>query len=232
MNSPEGCPGKPSLTHRPLQRSSSHLKSGPSPFTSQSTKHSPERRTHGHTLIHPNVNCLHHDFWLQDFCCGSSLAPRGCNVRSVQARNGDKSESNFTTSLAWMEAKDMCNPEALQQQSSTCIGKMLEVLRNYDAYVEKISKFESCSQFANKVKPALINFHRDVSICVRSRAGMEHHEESDASLDDSQSLHPWQEPLLCHYTLDRLFSFSILSARVFAVGDPAHHSEGSAQKCM
>uniref|UniRef100_A0A3B5B127 Uncharacterized protein n=1 Tax=Stegastes partitus TaxID=144197 RepID=A0A3B5B127_9TELE len=42
----------------------------------------------------------------------------------------------------------------------------------------------------------------------------------------------WEEAPLCHYTMDRLFSFSIFTARVFAVGDPTRHNEGSAQKCM
>uniref|UniRef100_A0A3Q2XN73 Uncharacterized protein n=1 Tax=Hippocampus comes TaxID=109280 RepID=A0A3Q2XN73_HIPCM len=42
----------------------------------------------------------------------------------------------------------------------------------------------------------------------------------------------WKEDLLCQYILDRLFSFSILTARVFAVGHPAHHSQGGAHKCM
>lgn len=41
----------------------------------------------------------------------------------------------------------------------------------------------------------------------------------------------WQEALLCRYTMDRLFSFSILVARVFAVGDPAHHAKSSVQNC-
>uniref|UniRef100_A0A8C5C4C5 Uncharacterized protein n=1 Tax=Gadus morhua TaxID=8049 RepID=A0A8C5C4C5_GADMO len=36
----------------------------------------------------------------------------------------------------------------------------------------------------------------------------------------------------CHYVMERLFSFSILAARVFALGDPAQHSQGSAGQCM
>uniref|UniRef100_A0A3Q1JU52 Uncharacterized protein n=1 Tax=Anabas testudineus TaxID=64144 RepID=A0A3Q1JU52_ANATE len=51
-------------------------------------------------------------------------------------------------------------------------------------------------------------------------------------LEEIQAIPFWQESLLCHYTMDRLFSFSILTARVFAVGDPSGHTEGSAQRCM
>lgn len=54
----------------------------------------------------------------------------------------------------------------------------------------------------------------------------------DASNDTTEHIPRWQEKLLCHYTLDRLFSFSILTARVFAVGDPAGHAVGPTQKCM
>lgn len=42
----------------------------------------------------------------------------------------------------------------------------------------------------------------------------------------------WQKGLLCRYVLDRLFSFSILTARVFAVGDPAGHSVTLNQICV
>ncbi|MEQ2160359.1 hypothetical protein GOODEAATRI_032895, partial [Goodea atripinnis] len=55
--------------------------------------------------------------------------------------------------------------------------------------------------------------------------------EPSVTNKEAQPVEQWKEPLLCRYTLDRLFSFSILTARVFAVGDPAHHSEGSSQKC-
>uniref|UniRef100_A0A3P9H967 Uncharacterized protein n=1 Tax=Oryzias latipes TaxID=8090 RepID=A0A3P9H967_ORYLA len=55
---------------------------------------------------------------------------------------------------------------------------------------------------------------------------------SVSSEEDTQPIEHWKEPLLCHYTLDRLFSFSILTARVFAAGDPAQHTASSAQKCM
>ncbi|KAM6982004.1 uncharacterized protein LKV04_012700 [Tautogolabrus adspersus] len=172
----------------------------------------------------------------QDACAdvrNSSLAlNHQAKMVSIEARNGDRSESNFTTNLAWMEAKDMCDPETLKQKSSTCVGKMLDVLRSYNSYVEMISGFQCCSQFANKVKPALHNLLRDMSRCVNSRTGMNQQKETHISAEDTQPLLEWHEAPLCHYTLDRLFSFSIISARVFAVGDPAHHSDGSAQKCM
>ncbi|XP_060914450.1 uncharacterized protein LOC132990297 [Labrus mixtus] len=173
---------------------------------------------------------------LQDACAAvrrSSLElNRQARIVSIEARNGDKSESNFTTTLAWLEAKDMCDPEALKQKSSTCVGKILDVLRSYNSYVEMIAGFPSCSQFANKVKPALHNLLRDMSRCVNSRTGMNQQEETPISTEDTQPPHYWHDATFCHYTLDRLFSFSIVSARVFASGDPARHSDGSAQTCM
>lgn len=46
------------------------------------------------------------------------------------------------------------------------------------------------------------------------------------------TIREWEKPYLCHYILDRLFSFSIFTARVLSVGDPAHHTDGTTQKCM
>uniref|UniRef100_A0A4W6FAR0 Uncharacterized protein n=1 Tax=Lates calcarifer TaxID=8187 RepID=A0A4W6FAR0_LATCA len=96
---------------------------------------------------------------------------------------------------------------------------ILSVLTGYISAVERVSGFQSCSAFASKVKPVMQKLHKDMSKCSISK------EETEPILD-------WQEALLCHYTMDRLFSFSILTARVFAVGDPTHHAEGSAQTCL
>uniref|UniRef100_A0A3B4XML4 Uncharacterized protein n=1 Tax=Seriola lalandi dorsalis TaxID=1841481 RepID=A0A3B4XML4_SERLL len=81
---------------------------------------------------------------------------------------------------------------------------ILLVLESYLSAVNDVAEFNSCSVFASEVKP---------------------------SSESSGSSARWKEALLCQYTMDRLFSFSILTARVFAVGDPAHHAEGSAQIC-
>lgn len=35
----------------------------------------------------------------------------------LQARNGSKDVIDFSTSLVWMEAKDMCDPETLKNNS-------------------------------------------------------------------------------------------------------------------
>ncbi|KAK2851795.1 hypothetical protein Q5P01_008071 [Channa striata] len=150
---------------------------------------------------------------------------------SVQARNGSQRVIDFSTSLAWMEAKDMCDPGTLKQDSASCIGKILDVLKSYSAAIERIAEFPVCSNYATKVKPVMLKLQRDMNACVKSRGGTHRQEASQLSNEVPQSIYRWQEPLLCHYTLDRLFSFSIFTARVFAVGDPAGHTEGSAQRC-
>ncbi|MEQ2199096.1 hypothetical protein XENOCAPTIV_024625, partial [Xenoophorus captivus] len=111
-----------------------------------------------------------------------------------------------------------------------CVEKIFGVLMSYSSAVERISSFESCSEFTGALKPALKKLHRDMSKCVRSLGGKQEKEPSVTN-KEAQPVEQWKEPLLCRYTLDRLFSFSILTARVFAVGDPAHHSEGSSHKC-
>uniref|UniRef100_A0A8D3CC54 Uncharacterized protein n=1 Tax=Scophthalmus maximus TaxID=52904 RepID=A0A8D3CC54_SCOMX len=86
---------------------------------------------------------------------------------------------------------------------------MLGVLTSYNALVERVSGFESlaCKEFAN------------VS-------------EEETPVTPRWQVTPHWQDLQCNYTRNRLFSFSILTARVFAVGDPAHHAESSAQKCV
>uniref|UniRef100_A0A3B5RBI6 Uncharacterized protein n=2 Tax=Xiphophorus TaxID=8082 RepID=A0A3B5RBI6_XIPMA len=99
-----------------------------------------------------------------------------------------------------------------------CVEKIFGVLTSYASAVERISAFESCSEFTSTVNPALKKLHRDMGKCVRSKA-------------EHQPVEHWKEAYVCQYTLERLFSFSILTARVFAAGDPAQHSEGSAHRC-
>uniref|UniRef100_A0A3Q2CRQ7 Uncharacterized protein n=1 Tax=Cyprinodon variegatus TaxID=28743 RepID=A0A3Q2CRQ7_CYPVA len=85
---------------------------------------------------------------------------------------------------------------------------LLSVLTSYHYTVERISAFEGCSKVKTTLKP-------------------EHH----VKREEPQPVDQWLQDSMCSYTLERLFSFSILTARVFAVGDPARHSVGLAQKC-
>ncbi|KAM3618073.1 uncharacterized protein V6R79_014917 [Siganus canaliculatus] len=148
---------------------------------------------------------------------------------SMEARSGSKVVTNFPSKLSWMEAKDMCDPQALKDKSAPCTEKMLSVLTSYNTAVERVSGFQSCSKFVSEVKPAMQKLHQDMTKCVKSRNGRT--QQMGVSNEEAEPVARWQEDLLCHYTLDRLFSFSILTARVFAVGDPAHHTDGSAPKC-
>uniref|UniRef100_A0A3B5KQ17 Uncharacterized protein n=1 Tax=Takifugu rubripes TaxID=31033 RepID=A0A3B5KQ17_TAKRU len=53
----------------------------------------------------------------------------------------------------------------------------------------------------------------------------------DPQVTTGQTISSWEQEGLCLYTLNRLHSFSILTARIFAVGNPAHHMDDSPQKC-
>uniref|UniRef100_A0A3B4F0K1 Uncharacterized protein n=2 Tax=Haplochromini TaxID=319058 RepID=A0A3B4F0K1_9CICH len=83
---------------------------------------------------------------------------------------------------------------------------IIKVLDRYRSLVRRISEFERCSEFASQVVP-------DLAV-------------------GEVTIPEWEKPYLCHYILDRLFSFSIFTARVLSVGDPAHHTDGTTQKCM
>ncbi|KAL6119523.1 uncharacterized protein ACO6RY_04075 [Pungitius sinensis] len=151
---------------------------------------------------------------------------------SEEARNGSKDIGDFSTPLLWIEAQDMCGPENLKQEPATCLEKMLNALGSYISEVERVAGFPSCARFVRKVKPFMQKLHKDMHKCVNTKLGRNHLRESHSSKEETEPTAAWEEDLRCYYTLDRLFSFSILSARVFAVGDPAHHTHSSAQNCM
>uniref|UniRef100_A0A672IUY7 Uncharacterized protein n=1 Tax=Salarias fasciatus TaxID=181472 RepID=A0A672IUY7_SALFA len=127
----------------------------------------------------------------------------------MQEHRGSKDFGEFNTSLVWMEAKDTCDPDSLKNKSLPCLGKMLSVLSRYISEVERVSSFQSCMAFGSEAKP-----------------------ESHTSEEESKPIANWEKEPLCHYIMDRLFSFSILVARVFAVGDPTLHSSSATKSCL
>ncbi|KAK1899056.1 Interleukin-23 subunit alpha, partial [Dissostichus eleginoides] len=121
-----------------------------------------------------------------------------------EARNGSNNIDDFTSDLAWIETKDLCDPESLKHNPKTCLEKLLHVSSSYRSAVKRVSEFEKCSKFASKLQPAMLKLQRDMRRCQPS--------------DWLEAVGRWEEASLCRFTLDRLFSFSILTARVFAVG--------------
>uniref|UniRef100_A0A3P9MVB8 Pectinesterase inhibitor domain-containing protein n=1 Tax=Poecilia reticulata TaxID=8081 RepID=A0A3P9MVB8_POERE len=169
-----------------------------------------------------------------DACAEVRMSSQDLNqyarTASAKARNGSTDFARYSNSIAWLESNDMCDPASLKQMSTACVEKILGVLTSYASAVERISAFESCSEFTSTVNPALKKLHRDMGKCVRSLGGKlekEHHGKKA----EHHPVEHWKEAFVCQYTLERLFSFSILTARVFAAGDPAQHSEGSSHRC-
>ncbi|TKS76689.1 hypothetical protein D9C73_010779 [Collichthys lucidus] len=151
----------------------------------------------------------------------SSLAlNRVARIVSMEAQTISKYTADINSEVEWMKSTDMCDPKSLKEESARCIVKMFNVLTRYRSEVEKVSRFEICS-VANKVKPALSKMLDDMNRCVK-------HPEAIIT-EDTRTVERNEQPLLCRYTLERLFSFSILTARVFALGDPALHTESSTQ---
>lgn len=48
------------------------------------------------------------------------------------------------------------------------------MLTSYSSAVERLGRFQSCSEFASKVKPAIQKLHKDMGTCVRLRGEMNH----------------------------------------------------------
>uniref|UniRef100_A0A3P8X5V2 Uncharacterized protein n=1 Tax=Cynoglossus semilaevis TaxID=244447 RepID=A0A3P8X5V2_CYNSE len=88
---------------------------------------------------------------------------------------------------------------------------MLRVLGSYRAEVAWLAEFKSC-----------------LSVKLNSSFYF----QQDSSINRARTTKAWEAELLCHYTMQRLYSFSIFTARVFAMGDPANHgSSESATLC-
>uniref|UniRef100_A0A3B3CS03 Interleukin-12 subunit alpha n=1 Tax=Oryzias melastigma TaxID=30732 RepID=A0A3B3CS03_ORYME len=153
-------------------------------------------------------------------------------IASEEVKKGSTDQANFSSKLAFMQASDMCDPESLKHKSMPCVGKIFSTLKSYSSAVKRISGFQSCMKSTEKVEMALQKLSIDMRQCVESLGGLNHNLNSIISEGDTEPIEHWKEPLLCSYTLDRLFSFSIFTARVFAAGDPAHHTTSSPQKCM
>lgn len=136
--------------------------------------------------------------------------------------------------------------------SQTCLSKILSVSRTYSSALQMLSSFESCAAFAKKLLPALTQLQGDMAnMCVklddRSEVSQikallrkQHVRHADFNISFSflalqvssyENVAWWRQEPLCIHTLERLYSFSTLTARVFAVGNPAHHTAGPAHNC-
>ncbi|KAJ3586048.1 hypothetical protein NHX12_012449 [Muraenolepis orangiensis] len=117
-----------------------------------------------------------------------------------------------------------------------CIMKMSAVLRSYHSEVEKVGKLPDCAKLT-ELQQAMHKFYTDMRKCATATRQLHipefvvtatHHGGEDYGVEDNM----WHATDLCNYTVERVFSFSILAARVFASGDPAKHGHGSAAQCV
>ncbi|KAK7884407.1 hypothetical protein WMY93_027530 [Mugilogobius chulae] len=153
--------------------------------------------------------------------CRKTLRESPALKRGLKANKALKGFKPFSKPFDWMEAKDQCDPGTLRLTPEPCIKKMLDVLSSYKSFVSFLAELKSCP-VAAEVVPVLRQLHKDMSSCVRSRT--EYHPHHKVDHINFKSTEFWKEGLLCDYTMERLFSFSILTARVFSVGDPVNHA--------
>ncbi|KAJ8016854.1 hypothetical protein DPEC_G00011670 [Dallia pectoralis] len=110
-----------------------------------------------------------------------------------------------------VEASDKCDPTNLRVDSMPCFRKMVSALKNYRTVFGTISQFKkNCKNVGTTVSNVVTEL-------------LIHMKESSPE-ENWSTVHSWEEAGLCHDSLEKLFSFSILMARVFAPGDPAKHT--------
>uniref|UniRef100_A0A3P8ZF41 Uncharacterized protein n=1 Tax=Esox lucius TaxID=8010 RepID=A0A3P8ZF41_ESOLU len=112
-----------------------------------------------------------------------------------------------------VEARDKCDPTNLRLDSMPCFRKMVSALKNYRTVFGTISQFKkNCKKVGKTVNKVVKELLIDMK------------DSSPDSDENWSTVHSWEEPGLCHDSIEKLFSFSILMARVFAPGDPAKHN--------
>ncbi|XP_021423044.1 uncharacterized protein LOC110492907 [Oncorhynchus mykiss] len=120
-----------------------------------------------------------------------------------------------------VEATDKCDPKNLRADSMPCLKKMVFALKNYSTVFGIISQFKNnCAKTGKMVNTVVKKLLLDLK---------EPHPHSEEKWQEVKS---WEEPGLCRDNIEKLFSFSILMARVFAPGDPAKHIMDSPKYCI
>ncbi|XP_041712405.1 uncharacterized protein LOC121545711 [Coregonus clupeaformis] len=111
-----------------------------------------------------------------------------------------------------VESTDKCDPKNLRADSKPCLEKMVSALKNYCTVFGIISQFKNnCAEVGKKVNTVVKELLFELK---------EPHPYSEENWPEVER---WEEPGLCRDNIEKLFSFSILMARVFAPGDPATH---------
>ncbi|CAL8319566.1 unnamed protein product [Merluccius merluccius] len=166
---------------------------------------------------------------LESACAGvqhsSSRLNKLARKLSVETAVGLASVTPFSSKIPWMETEDKCDPGNLRKDPKPCISKVSAVLRSYRSEVQKVGELQVCSRFTAQIEKVLQEFDSDMRRCARATRALHLPEFSVAAADPQQIQEDdmWEADAMCHYVMERIFSFSVLAARVFALGDPARH---------
>ncbi|KAJ8390483.1 hypothetical protein AAFF_G00102800 [Aldrovandia affinis] len=129
---------------------------------------------------------------------------------------------NISDKVVLVEASDMCDPAGLKTDSKPCLQKITAALSNYSRIFQKKGLFPG-SEWETA----------QVASTVSELLGQLRHEEPQGSTKEEPGLNEenWMQEDLQRYSVERLRSFSILAARVFAAGNPASHGNAPAAHC-
>ncbi|KAL1020716.1 hypothetical protein UPYG_G00003720 [Umbra pygmaea] len=110
-----------------------------------------------------------------------------------------------------VEPNDKCDPTNLKADSKPCFDKMVSALDNYKDIFGTISQFKNnCTKVGERVNKVV--------------KGLLFQMVGTSSEEKRSIVNNWEELGICHDSIEKLFSFSVIMARVFAPGDPAKHS--------
>ncbi|KAJ8369901.1 hypothetical protein SKAU_G00099290 [Synaphobranchus kaupii] len=175
-----------------------------------------------------------------DLCTESSV---GLNKLAQDLANkvlgsSPRSLYNIDEQVVLVEPSDMCDPAGLKMDSKPCIKKIITALGNYSRIFRKEGLFlGSARETARKVAVTVskllgqLGTLFSLSLCNSNLIELnvlqaEEPQGSTVELDRT-----WMQYVLARYSVERLLSFSILVARVFASGNPAAHGNAPSTSC-
>ncbi|KAL4623707.1 hypothetical protein GN956_G18304 [Arapaima gigas] len=156
-------------------------------------------------------------------------------------RNPRRMPFRTSASAVLVEPCELCSPANLTADSTPCLRKIAVALANYTRMFGKEGLFEGSSwehlahevaDVASKLRQLLLSRVLHDGHLVTAKDGDTQNSQSSTHAEPllSESDRWMLDDLRCH-SAERLLSFSILAARVFAAGDPATHGTAPVVTC-
>ncbi|XP_061115057.1 interleukin-23 subunit alpha-like [Conger conger] len=136
----------------------------------------------------------------------------------MQVLGGSRWLDNIGERVVLVEPSDMCDPAGLKTDSKPCLQKLITALGNYSRIFQMEDLFVGSER----------EMAQKVVVKVTELLGQLGAKEPQGPATKHQA---WMQQSLARYSAQRLLSFSVIVARVFAAGNPAAHGNAPPTSC-